>query len=131
MSVRISGTVASGKGLGATFTRTDWALKIFEDEYGIDPYPGTLNLKVSQTSLSGWKETKARGRLFPAPSKDWCDAKCFPVRIEFGHTQAKGVIVLPMVADYAPDQIEIVAGVNLRSHFALDDGDLVTIHIQA
>lgn len=130
MTVRISGVVESGKGLGATFTRTDWAVKIFEDEYGIDPYPGTLNLKVSKTSLPGWKEVKSHGRLFPAPSQDWCDAKCFPVRIEFGHTQAKGVIVLPMVTDYAADQIEIVAEMNLRSHFALGDGDLVTLHIQ-
>lgn len=131
MSVRISGTVASGKGLGATFTRTDWALKILEDEYGIDPYPGTLNLKVSKTSLSGWQSLTARGRLFTAPSAEWCDAKCFAVRLEHGHTQAKGVIVLPLVHDYPADQIEIVAEVNLRSHFAIDDGDVITLHIQA
>jgi CTP-dependent riboflavin kinase len=50
--------------------------------------------------------------------------------MEFGHTQAKGAIVLPLVADYPPDQIEIVASVNLRSHLALADGDRVTLHIQ-
>jgi CTP-dependent riboflavin kinase len=50
--------------------------------------------------------------------------------MEHGHTQAKGIIVLPLVAGYAPDQIEIVAEVNLRDHFALGDGDLVTLHIQ-
>jgi riboflavin kinase len=130
MTVRISGEVVSGKGVGASFTRTDWAVRIFEGEYGIDPYPGTLNLRVSKTSLPAWRELAAHGRRFPAPSPDWCDAKCFAVRMEFGHTQAKGVIVLPMVADYAPDQIEIVAEVNLRSHFAVDDGDRMTLHIQ-
>jgi riboflavin kinase, archaea type len=130
MTVRISGEVVSGKGVGASFTRTDWAVRIFEEEYGIDPYPGTLNLRVSKTSLSAWHELATHGRTFAAPNPDWCDAKCFAVRIEVGHDQAKGVIVLPMVQGYAPDQIEIVADVNLRSHFAIDDGDRVTLHIQ-
>jgi riboflavin kinase len=130
MTVRISGAVVSGKGVGASFTRTDWAVRIFEEEYGIDPYPGTLNLRVSKTSLSAWRELAAHGRTFAAPNPDWCDAKCFAVRMEHGQTKTKGVIVLPMVAGYAPDQIEIVAEVNLRSHFALDDGDIVTLHIQ-
>lgn len=130
MTVRISGEVASGKGVGASFTSTDWAMKIFEDEYGIDPYPGTLNVKVTKTSLSAWHEVAAHGRTFAAPDPAWCDAKCLSVRMEFGHTQAKGVIVLPLVADYPPDQVEIVAAVNLRSHLALADGDRITLHIQ-
>ena len=130
MTVRISGEVVSGKGVGASFTRTDWAVRIFEEEYGIDPYPGTLNLRISKTSLSAWRELITHGRTFAAPSPDWCDAKCFAVRIEVGHDHANGVIVLPLVADYARDQVEIVADVNPRSHFAIDDGDRVTLQIQ-
>lgn len=130
MSVRIAGQVVSGKGVGATFTRTEWAARIFEEEYGIDAFPGTLNLKVRSTSLSAWRELTNHGRTFTAPSADWCDAKFFSVRLEHGHTQATGIIVLPLVAGYAPDQVEIVAEVNLRDHFALSDGDLVTLHIQ-
>jgi len=131
MTIRISGLVASGKGVGASFTRLDWAVRIFEGEYGIDPFPGTLNLVVRPTSLAAWQELTAHGRTFAAPTPESCDTKCFPVRIEHGHTQAKGVIVLPLVPGYAPDQVEIVAEVNLRDHFALGDGDLVTLHIQA
>lgn len=130
MTIRISGEVVSGKGVGASFTRTDWAVRLFEEEYGIDPYPGTLNLRVRQTSLAAWRELASHGRTFSAPSPDWCDTKCFSVRMDHGHTQAKGIIVLPLVGGYAPDQIEIVAEVNLRDHFALGDGDLVTLHIQ-
>lgn len=130
MSVKISGKVATGKGLGAGFTRTEWAVQIFEGEYGIDPYPGTLNVIVSPTSLPGWQNVAAQGRRFKAPSDDWCDAKCFVVRMEHGHNHAKGVIVLPMVTDYPPNQVEIVAEVNLRRHFALDDGDTVTLLIE-
>ena len=129
-TVRISGTVMSGKGVGAGFTRTDWALGIFESEFDIDPYPGTLNLRVSKTSLAGWRSVAAKGKRFAAPSKDWCDAKCFAVQIEHGHNHIAGAIVLPMVEGYPPDQVEIVASENLRSFFALDDGDLVTLHIQ-
>ena len=129
MTIRISGTVMSGKGVGAGFTRTDWALGIFEKEFGIDPFPGTLNVKVSKTSLAGWKAVAAKGKLFPAPSKDWCDAKCFAVQIVHGQNHASGAIVLPLVAGYPEDQIEIVAADNLRAYFALDDGDLVTLQI--
>ncbi len=130
MTIRISGTVMSGKGVGADFTRTDWALRLFEEEYGIDPFPGTLNLRVSKTSLAGWRSVAAKGKLFPAPSKEWCDAKCFAVQIVHGHNHIAGAIVLPMIESYPADQIEIVAAENLRTFFALDDGDLVTLQIQ-
>lgn len=130
MTIRIAGEVFSGKGMGASFTQLDWALKIFEEEFDIDPFPGTLNLRIRPTSLAAWRELASQGRTFPAPDPKSCDTKCYAVRIEHGHTKATGVIVLPLVADYDEDQIEIVAAVNLRDHFALGDGDLVTLHIQ-
>ena len=130
MTVRIAGEVVSGKGVGASFTQTDWALKLFEEEFHIDPFPGTLNLRVRPTSLAAWRELASQGKTFAAPTPQSCDTKCYAVRMEHGHTKATGIIVLPLVADYADDQIEIVAEVNLRDHFALGDGDLVTLHIQ-
>ena len=86
-------------------------------------------LAAGATSLAGWRAVAAKGKVFPAPSKDWCDAKCFAVQIVHGQNHASGAIVLPLVEGYPEDQIEIVAADNLRTYFALDDGDLITLQI--
>lgn len=130
MTARIVGEVVSGKGVGAGFTRTAWAVRLFQEEYGIDPYPGTLNLRVADPeSLARWQTVSAHGRLFAAPDPSWCDARCFAAHVEQGTRHAAGVIVLPMVQDYPSDQIEIVAAVNLRHHFAAADGATLTLQV--
>jgi CTP-dependent riboflavin kinase len=40
-----------------------------------------------------------------------------------------GTIVLPTVADYPSDKVEIIAPVNLRDSLELKDGDLVEVTV--
>ncbi len=123
---RIRGRVATGLGLAVSFTGADWARRGFIELVGVDPYPGTLNLKVTEAdSLAAWAELKATpGHHLPAPDADSCDARLYPVTLGRGVT---GAIVLPEVPGYPADQVEIIAAVHLRKALSLADGDVIII----
>lgn len=126
-SFALFGTVKTGLGQGAGFTGLEWARSQFVEHCGIDPHPGTLNVAVEDaTHLDSWKAIRGgQGLTVRAPTPDACDATLYPLSI--GHTRntGRGIIaaaVVPQVEGYADDQIEVIAAVNLRDHFQLDDG---------
>ena len=123
-----SGELVSGKGEGAFFTRADWARTAFQDLVGIDPWPGTLNLRVTDRDcLAVWNGVKSNpGFLLPAPDPAWCAARCYSALVAGGE---KGAIVVPEIADYPPDQVEIIAAVNLRQALVITDGDVVSVAV--
>jgi riboflavin kinase len=127
---RISGKIETGQGVGADFTRTDWALGVFRDAYGIDPFPGTLNVRADPTSIAAWQSAVAQGQLFKAPDPAWCDARCLRAKILHQTHFAAVVIVVPLVESYPQDQIELVAGMNLREWLEAMDGDSVTLDLE-
>lgn len=126
----VAGRIETGQGIGAGFTRTDWAFAMFRDTYGVDPYPGTLNLRAAPgAATEEWQRAVRGGRLFPAPSPDWCDARCLAGTLRRGGRAAPVVAVVPLVPGYPRDQIELVAAVGLRRELGLADGDVVTVEL--
>lgn len=121
-----SGELVSGKGEGAFFTAADWARAAFQELVAIDPWPGTLNLRVSdQVSLAVWTEVRnMAGLVLRAPDPAWCDGHCYPALVA---GREKAAIIVPEIADYPPDQVEIIAAVGLRQALAIDDGDVVSV----
>lgn len=122
----IIGQVATGAGQGAGFTRLGWVVEQCVSEVGIDPHPGTLNLVLKdEKHFAAWATLRERqGIPLRAENPGSCDARLFPVRIGGRFPAA---IVLPDVADYPRDQIEIVAALPLRQHLGVADGDRVEI----
>jgi len=127
---RISGKIETGQGIGAGFTRTDWALGVFREAYGIDPFPGTLNVRADAASVAAWQSAAAQGQLFKAPDPAWCDARCLRAKILHQTHFAAVVVVLPLVESYPHDQIELVAAMNLRDWLEARDGDSVTLDLE-
>ena len=56
-----------------------------------------------------------------------CNGRCFPVSIG-GRIDA--AIVLADVADYPPEQIEIIADIGIRKALGITDGDTVNLEIK-
>jgi CTP-dependent riboflavin kinase len=128
--ITFTGLVATGQGLAVSFTTAEWARRLFRDLVDIDPYPGTLNLVIDRPAdLAAWTALKARhGLAMPAPDANSCDGRLYRVALSAGaHHQARAAIVLPEVAGYAADQVEIIAPVRLRDALALNDGQRVTV----
>ncbi len=124
----LQGKIATGLGKAAGFTEVPWAKAAFRDVLGTDPYPGTVNMIVtSAESLSAWARVKsATPIIIKPPQPDWCDAFCYKAMIA---GKIPAAIVLPDVAEYADDQVELIAAVNVRETLSLEDGDTVEIEI--
>jgi riboflavin kinase len=128
-SIVFTGEVVSGKGEGKFFTRAEWARAAFQELVAIDPWPGTFNLRVSdQASRAAWAElNETSGLPLRAPDPAWCDGRCYPALLVQGDIRA--AIVVPEVADYAPDQVEIVAAVSIRESLGVGDGDRIEVEV--
>jgi CTP-dependent riboflavin kinase len=119
----VTGRVASGQGEGAMFTRLPWARAAFVAQLGIDPFPGTLNL--APTDRAAWRLQRAQpGIVIEAPDPSWCNARAYEVRIA---GRIAGAVVVPEIAGYPEDKIEIIAAVGLRAELGISDGDVVAL----
>ena len=129
---KLIGRLATGIGLGKTFTQLDWAKRQFVEKVGVDPYPGTINVIVDDPeSMPVWvrlKQTEGIQMDNPNNGPHDCDAKCWPVTIETGTAgPIEGAIVFPLVDGYPPAQIEVIAAVGMRDAAGIEDGDSVTL----
>ncbi len=130
----VTGSLVSGLGLGKTFTRLEWARNQFIAKLGIDPYAGTLNVRVNDPGqLAAWQQLAATPGIHidnPGDGPHDCDARCYPVHILSDHqTAIPAAIVLPEVTGYAANQIELICPVNLRHALGIGDGDQIRIAI--
>ncbi len=127
LSPSLTGAVSTGIGKGAGFTSLDWVREQFLQHCGLDPYPGTLNLLLeTETDLGTWQDVKGQGGLSMTAPAGACAATLYPICIADAVT---GAIVVPTVAGYPVDQVEIVAAVGLRQHLELGEGDALSIAI--
>lgn len=122
------GRIVTGLGQGTSFTQLPWAREAFVSRVGIDPYPGTLNLRLEEPEhLAAWRQVREKtGIPIPPPSQDFCSAKCFKVMVE---DRIAGAIVYPLVPDYPEDTLEIIAPVHLKSFLGAGDGGMIRIRI--
>jgi len=128
-SVTLEGTVFTGIGEGAYYVTKDVYRKQFIEKLGYDPYPGTLNIKLTSDY-----DTKARAELeaYPAieiqgfknENRTYGPVKCYPAVI---NNKAKGAILFAMRTHYDASVIEIIAPNFLRQQLKLKDGHKVKV----
>jgi riboflavin kinase len=123
--VKLSGTVFSGGGEGKKFLALPWVTQQIKEKLGFTPYPGTLNVKLSAESM------KHRNLLEKAHSIKVCPAEgyCKGLLIEAFIGNLECAIVVPDVAGYPKNVLEIIAAVNLREVLQLEDGSEVTVTV--
>lgn len=128
MPLLVRGKIVTGVGVGSSFVGLEWVKRQILEKLGFEPYVGTLNLKMDEeTSRNLRSFTKSREGILIEPVDDaYYAGKCLKTRI---NDEIDGAIVIPLVPNYPPDQIEIIAPVNLREIFELRDGDEITIEI--
>ena len=128
----LTGRLATGIGMGTTFTQLDWAKRQFIERVGIDPYPGTINVIVDDPeSMPVWVRLKQTDGIHmdnPNDGPHDCDAKCWLVSIGAGDAAPiDGAIVYPLVDGYPPAQIEVIATMGVRDAAGIEDSDSVTL----
>jgi riboflavin kinase len=128
-SVTLEGTVFTGLGEGAYYISKEHYKKQFIEKLGLDPYPGTLNLKLTsdydiktRTELEAYPGVEIEG--FKNQDRTFGLVKCFPVMIE---NKIKGALLSVVRTHYDISVIEIIASVCLRKYLNLKDGSKVKI----
>jgi riboflavin kinase len=101
----------------------------FKAHLGFEPYPGTLNIRLSPSSIPIRKKIDAlewtRIKGFSTDGRTFGDAKCIACRIG---TISCG-IVMPGRTHYPEDIIEVIAPIALRRKLGVEDSDSVTVEV--
>ncbi len=128
--VTISGILFSGFGEGAYYISHDGYKKGFINKLGFEPFPGTLNLRLSGEDLNKKKMIETNQLItidgFSNGSRSFGTVKCCKVLI---NDEIDGAIVLALRTHYGDDVVEIISSHNLREELGLTDGDKVKITI--
>jgi riboflavin kinase len=130
-SVTLEGTVFTGLGEGAYYISKDIYRKQFIEKLGFDPYPGTLNLKLTtdydlktRTELETYPAIEIEG--FKNENRTFGLVKCYPAMID---NKAKGALVLALRSHYDTSVLEVIAPVCLRKQLNLKDGLKVKVEV--
>ena len=131
MIYRVTGAVFSDLGLASSFMALDWVQQALQQSLGYRPFAATLNLRPSlaEDALT-WALVKqqCKGIELRSTNEGYCSAELYPVDItRTGHPSVRGAVLLPAVADYPKDKIEVVAPVRLKDQFSVRDGDQLTL----
>jgi riboflavin kinase, archaea type len=127
----ISGVIFSDLGQASVFMNLDWVQTTLTKCLGFTPFPATLNVRPrAQDDAQTWAMVREESSSIALPSEDgFCSARLYRIRI---HGPANGAridaaVLVPNVVDYPKDKIEIVAPVQLKTTWAVRDGDSLTL----
>lgn len=99
-------------------------------KFGLDIYPGTLNLRAaseSDVSVLESLRTSPAEFILDSPDPLYCSAKLFKAHLR----GAYAAVVVPKIENYPEDVCELVSNLNLREKLSLLDGELLEVAIEA
>ncbi|MHC1627796.1 MAG: DUF120 domain-containing protein [Candidatus Nezhaarchaeales archaeon] len=130
-SIVITGEVFTGLGEGAYYVSLNGYRLQIKEKLGFDPYPGTLNLKLTEPSDLYFREllNHRAGILikgFSNGKRTYGSAKAFKAKVK----DIDAAVLLIERTHYGIDILEVIAPVNLRQALGLRDGDRVSVEVQ-
>ncbi|MCW3979697.1 MAG: DUF120 domain-containing protein [Candidatus Bathyarchaeota archaeon] len=124
----MEGAVFSGMYQGGYYISQEGYGRQIVEKLGFEPYPGTLNLRLGEGEL------EARRRLdsltgvhiegFRGEDRAFGAARCYPVLV---NGEVEGAVIVAERTSYDLSVMEVIAPVNLRERFGLEDGDAVRV----
>jgi CTP-dependent riboflavin kinase len=122
----ISGKIVGGAGEGAYFTQIGWVQQQCDEKLGFKPYPGTLNLEISEEFLPAIELLDQKtGIELISPDPQFCNAMVFQVSLQ----GIIGAVILPeeKVRIHPKNIIEIIAPLNIKASLNVKDGDSLNV----
>lgn len=125
------GRVFTGLGEGGYYVSLKGYAKPFLESLGFQPYPGTLNLRLSSETM-----VEQRRRLdflkgvevsgFKDKTRSYGPVKCFRAQIAGGK---RGAVLAIARTHYDSSVLEVISPINLRSALGLRDGDECAVRV--
>jgi riboflavin kinase len=125
------GTVFSGMSQGGYYVSQPFYRGQLREKLGFDPFLGTLNLRVGEgfleqrRLLEGWPSIRIEG--FRSDDRAFGGGRCYPLLV---NGEVEGALVVADRTAYDLSVMEVIAPVNLRERFGLEDGDTVRLTLQ-
>ncbi len=124
----ISGRAVRGKGEGAHFVGLPGYRSQFISKLGIDPYLGTLNVKLSGVNLTRLLRIKSAGgiavRGFRKGSATFGGVRCYMAEI----SGVRCALVIPERTTHT-DTAEIISSERLWTRLGLSEGERVRVSV--
>ncbi len=121
LGFEFSGRVIAGLGEGAMFITMQQYKDSIRKELGFNPYPGTLNVKISPEDVEKRLRLKTNRPIvikgFRQGSRDFGKILCYKCTVR----GVRGAVVFPVRSSHGLNVLEIIAPVNLRRELALKD----------
>jgi len=123
LKIELVGRVFTGKGEGTEFLKLPWVGVQINQKLGFKPYPGTLNLRLSQDGMRLKKTIAGNKKLEICPPSEYCEGLLFKAYI----ADLECGVIIPKVENYPDDVLEVISWVNLREKLQLRDGCQVAV----
>ena len=122
--MKIEGEVTTGLGKAAFFLSQDFYTNEFDKNLGFIPFPGTLNVIVSEEHLDEINEIKDTCQNIIKPDDGFGAVKYIKAVL---NDKISGAIVFPAKTTHDENYLEFICEVKLRHEMSLNDGDIVIL----
>ena len=125
----LNGKVVSGVRKAAHFTQLDWVQEQCMEKLGFRPYPGTLNVEMSEESLPIIEALqKEQGIELIPPDAEFCAARAILLSVG----SVSGAIIIPSedVRVHGKNILEVISPLRLKEALQVDDGDSLTLIVR-
>jgi riboflavin kinase len=130
--LEFNGTAISGMGEGAYYMSMIGYKKQFMKKLGFEPYPGTLNIKLSEQV---YVDAKRALDKYPAIFIDGFNdgkrtygwVKCYPANI---NNKVDGALLILERTHHDDSVIEVIAPVKIKDSANIGDGDKVKVTVK-
>ena len=122
--MKIEGEVVSGLGKAAFFLSQEFYTREFEKNLGFVPFPGTLNIVVSDDYLDEINKIKDACENLIKPDEGFGAVKYIEAILD---EEVEGAIVFPAKTTHEENYLEFISENRLRDELNLEDGDVVSL----
>lgn len=129
--ITLEGRVVSGMGEGAYYMSLEGYRKQFREKLGYEPFPGTLNIKLSDPiSMQSRRDLSTHPSIFIEGFSDklrtygW--VRCYPAEINDGLVENAALLILERT-HYDDSTIEIIAPISIKENAKIKNGDRISI----
>ena len=123
-SMKIEGEVTTGLGKAAYFLSQEFYTNEFKKNLGFIPFPGTLNIIVSENHLDEINEIKNSCENLIKPDEGFGAVKYIEATL---NEKINGAIVFPAKTTHEEHYLEFIAENKLRDELSIEDGDIVLL----
>ena len=135
VELALRGAITGGMGEGRHYITLPGYAEQFRERLGYDPFPGTLNVDLTEESVRRRGEIAGIDAVpidaWEGEDRTYGAATCYGVTIVAGDERYETVhAIVPDRTHHDDDQLELIAPDRLRDALDLEDGDAVEVRVE-